>query len=123
MDSLLCLMTKGANQANQSGTQKLKSTNELLAMCYFQYLESNQFIKFEGNKKYNSYLFANALESGTSDFEESILILLEMLRIYFPAGNPIDPAISHVPFRDAHSPKVHSDQESITLLTRVFSLF
>ena len=59
-------------------------------MCYFQYLESNQYISFVGNKQYKSYLFANALESGSSDFEESVLILLEMLRIYFPAGDPID---------------------------------
>ena len=93
-------------------------------MCYFQYLESNQFISFEGNKQYKSYLFANALENGASDFEESILILLEMLRIYFPAGNPIDAASSHGQFKDQYSRAVpDADATSITLLTRVFSLF
>ena len=57
-------------------------------MCYFQYLESNQFIGFqEGQvKTYQSYLYGQALENSSSDFEESILILLEMLRVFFPAG-------------------------------------
>ena len=91
-DHLLSLLTQSSSQASKQGPTKLRTQKELLAMCYFQYLESNQFISFEGNKQYKSYLFANALESGSSDFEESVLILLEMLRIYFPAGNPIDHA-------------------------------
>ena len=93
-------------------------------MCYFQYLEQNQFIQFVGNKQYKSYIFAQALETGASDFEESLLILLEMLRIYFPAGEPIDATSSHAPFKEKHSPKVpDADRQSITLLSRVFSLF
>ena len=76
-------------------------------MCYFQYLESNQFISFEGNgnKQYKSYLFANALESGSADFEESVLILLEMLRIYFPAGDAIDTISSHSSFKEQYRPR------------------
>ena len=34
-------------------------------------------------------MFGQALENSSSDFEEAILVLLEMLRVYFPAGNPI----------------------------------
>ena len=57
-------------------------------MCYFQYLESNKFIGFldEKGKTYQSYLYGQALENSSSDFEESILILIEMLRVFFPAG-------------------------------------
>jgi len=60
-------------------------------MCYYQYLESNKFIGFseEPSKTYESYLYGQALENSSSDFEEAILILLEMLRVYFPAGQPI----------------------------------
>ena len=47
-----------------------------------------------------------------------------MLRIYFPAGEPIDATSSHAPFKEKHSPKVpDADRQSITLLSRVFSLF
>ena len=65
-------------------TKNLKSVDELLAMCYFKYLESSEFIGLKTN-----YLYGDLLEQN-SDFEESILLLLEMLRIYFPAGQPID---------------------------------
>ena len=76
--------------------------------------------------KYKSYVFAQALETGASDFEESILILLEMLRIYFPAGEAIDAVSSHMPFKEKHSPSMpenKGEKESINLLSRVFSLF
>ena len=65
-------------------TKNLKSVDELLAMCYFKYLESSEFIGLKTN-----YLYGDLLEQN-SDFEESILLMLEMLRIYFPAGQPID---------------------------------
>ena len=57
-------------------------------MCYLQYLESNQFIGFqeEQGKTYQSYLYGHLLENSSPDFDEAILILLEMLRVFFPAG-------------------------------------
>ena len=57
-------------------------------MCYYQYLEANKFIGFEEDKDklYFSYLYGHALEISSSEFDEAILILLEMLRVFFPAG-------------------------------------
>ena len=92
-------------------------------MCYFQYLESNHFIGFQDDKSYQSYLYGQALENSSSDFDEAILILLEMLRVFFPAGNPITVAYSHNQFFDAYSKNLtDSEACSITLLSRVFSL-
>ena len=92
-------------------------------MCYFQYLETNKFIQLEP-ETYREYLFGGALGSG-SDFEESILVLLEMLRIYYPAGNPIEHAISHSEFSSKYRIQPNAteeDQKSICLLSRLFSL-
>ena len=57
-------------------------------MCYLQYLESNQFIGFseDQGKTYQSYLYGDLLENSSADFDEAVLILLEMLRVFFPAG-------------------------------------
>ena len=64
--------------------QDLSTVNQLLAMCYFQYLESNQFQSAEKN-----YFYGELLELTGTNYEESVLVLLEMLRILFPAGNSI----------------------------------
>ena len=66
-------------------------------MCYLQYLESNQFIgiKEDQGKTYQSYLYGHLLENSSPDFDEAILILLEMLRVFFPAGQSITEALSH----------------------------
>lgn len=75
-------------------------------MCYFQYLESNQFIGFKEDpskaKTFQSFIFGQALENSSSEFEEAILILLEMLRVYFPAGDPITETQSHDEFSKAY---------------------
>lgn len=73
---------------------------------------------------YKEYLFGGALGSG-SDFEESILVLLEMLRIYYPAGNPMEHAISHAHFSSKYRIQANvteEDSKSICLLSRLFSL-
>lgn len=62
-------------------------------MCYFQYLESNKYQTAEEN-----YHYGELLESTGTDFEESVLVLLEMLRIAFPAGHPIVVPTSHSQF-------------------------
>jgi hypothetical protein len=75
-------------------------------------LESNQFLSFEKN-----YFYGDLLEQTGSDFEESVLVLLEMLRIFFPAGNPIEVPSSHACFLGKPL------DQPISLLKRVFSLF
>ena len=109
---------------------KLQSPQQLLTLCYFQYLESNKFIGFEEgqDRTYQSYLYGHALENSSSDFDEAILILLEMLRVFFPAEQPIAEAASHTQFSQIYSkgpdPEAVTEHEilSITLLSRVFSL-
>lgn len=63
------------------------------------------------------------MENSSSDFEESILILLEMLRVYFPAGNPIAEIASHSEYsREFFKSANEADRCSVTLLSRIFSL-
>ena len=46
-----------------------------------------------------------------------------MLRVYFPAGNPITVAYSHNQFFEAYQKEAQAENAcSITLLSRVFSL-
>ena len=73
-------------------------------MCYLQYLESRQFIGLdEQAKNYNSYLFGHLLQSSSADFDEVILLMLEMMRVFFPASEPIDVAGSHQEFHEQFS--------------------
>ena len=85
-DSLLSIISQPAE--SQPQLPQLKNEQQLLSMCYYQYLEANKFIGFEEDKGlgYFSYLYGQALENSSSDFDEAILILLEMLRVFFPAG-------------------------------------
>lgn len=83
-DNLLSVII---NKKGASSLPKLKSEQELLALCYFQYLEANQFIGFDNDKKeFINYLYGQALENGSSGLDETILVLLEMLSVFFPAG-------------------------------------
>jgi len=95
-------------------------------MCYLQYLESNQFIGFQEDKgkTYQSYLYGHLLENSSPDFDEAILILLEMLRVFFPAGQRITEALSHEEASTDHSKSISqaADKEPVTLLSRIFSL-
>lgn len=98
-------------------------------MCYFQYLESSHFLGVD-----KTYLYGELLEN-CKEFEETFLVIFEMLRLYFPAGHPIDCPLSHVDFRQKYgvvskidlssqgtSLKTDQDRKSVTLLSRVFSL-
>jgi hypothetical protein len=49
-------------------------------MCYFQYLESNHFLGVD-----KTYLYGELL-TRCKGYEETFLVVLEMLRLYFPAG-------------------------------------
>ena len=93
-------------------------------MCYFQYLEANKFIGFKEGKTFESYLYGQALENSSADYDEAILILLEMLRVFFPAGEPIAEAWSHEGFGKSYAEKAADDKDkaSIRLLSRIFSL-
>jgi hypothetical protein len=101
----------------------------MLAMVYFKYLESNKFL--DVNK---TYLFGDLLMR-SKGIEETFLVVLEMLRLYFPAGTPIDCPGSHQEFLQKfgvvkagadwpQNSAVKSEQDiaSVKLLTRLFSL-
>lgn len=59
-------------------------------MCYFQYLEERGFLSFD-----KEYLYGQLLQSVPQVFEEPILIYLEMLKIFFPAGLQLSTTDSH----------------------------
>ena len=61
----------------------------MLAWCYFQYLESNHFLGVD-----KTYLYGELLQQ-SQGFEETFLVILEMLRLYFPAGQSIECPRSH----------------------------
>jgi len=93
-NNLLSVIT--SNEKNTKPA-KLQNERQLLAMCYLQYLESSKFIGFEEitGKTYKEYMYGKLLEQSSADFDEAILTLLEMLRVFFPAAEPIAVAPSH----------------------------
>jgi hypothetical protein len=54
-------------------------------MVYFQYLESTKYLDVN-----NQYLYGELLHKASEKFEESVLVFLEMLKIFFPEGNKFD---------------------------------
>jgi hypothetical protein len=64
----------------KNSNPKLQKVDEMLAWCYFQYLESNHFLGVD-----KTYLYGELLQQ-SQGFEETFLVILEMLRLYFPAG-------------------------------------
>lgn len=54
-------------------------------MCYFQFLESSKYLHFK-----EQYLYGDLLQKADEKFEESVLVFLEMLKIFFPAGLKFD---------------------------------
>ena len=60
---------------------KVKTENEILAMCYFNYLEERGFLG-----QTSQYLFGDLLKSVSLEYDEPVLILLEMLKTFYPAG-------------------------------------
>lgn len=69
---------------------KIRTTKQILAMCYFQYLEERGFLSQD-----KEYLYGQLLSSVKQQFEEPILIFLEMLKIFFPAGLEISSTPTH----------------------------
>lgn len=59
-------------------------------MCYFNYLEARHFLGMN-----DKYLYGMLLESVTQPFDEAVMIYLEMLKIFFPAGQDLAPINTH----------------------------
>ena len=74
---------------------------------------------------FESFVFGKALENSSSAFDDAILLLLEMLRVYFPAGHLITETQSHSELKNAYLKQAENEADrcSVTLLSRVFSLF
>jgi hypothetical protein len=69
----------------ESSLCKIKTPNTLKAMVYFQYLESTKYLHVS-----NQYLYGELLVKASVKFEESVLVFLEMLKIFFPEGTKFD---------------------------------
>ena len=104
----------------QGGTpEKLKSVNQIVAMCYFQYLEERGFFA-----KDQEFLYGQLLQQVKPEYEEPIMLYLEMLKIFFPAGLDIattQQTQDHAKAHDLLQPST-PDRTSILLITRIFSL-
>jgi hypothetical protein len=98
-------------------------------MVYFQYLESTKYLHVS-----NQYLYGELLVKASDKFEESVLVFLEMLKIFFPEGSKFDenwiPMSHYTVFKDFQPTFAsgfegysQADQASCNLLTRVFCLF
>lgn len=70
---------------NERDLSKIKTPNALRTMVYFQYLESTKYLDVN-----NQYLYGELLHKASEKFEESVLVFLEMLKIFFPEGNKFD---------------------------------
>mmetsp|Transcript_2642 Transcript_2642/g.4413 ORF Transcript_2642/g.4413 Transcript_2642/m.4413 type:complete len:320 (+) Transcript_2642:934-1893(+) len=131
-------LEEDAPQDQLSGP-KVRSQNELLTLCYLSFLEQNQYLK--SSKRH--YLFGDLIQSINQPvFQEQVFLFLEMLKIYFPGGDPLkapksleefdltlqieqslleDPIQKELNMLDNLSKP--SNQEEILLLSRIFSLF
>jgi hypothetical protein len=102
---------------------KVKSEKEILAMCYFNFLEERGFLGQD-----SEYLFGNLLKLAV-DYDQSVLVLLEMLKIFYPAGLPLTASKSHEEYAAKWDPLAsqphitEGDKSSIRLLSRLFSIF
>ena len=72
----------------------------------------NKYLQFDKN-----YLYGDLLLVSKTKFEEPVLVLLEMMRTCFPAGNFMPVPSSHKKW------EIKSDNQQKNLLVRVFSLF
>jgi len=68
----------------------MKSVNEILAMCYFNYLEQRKYLDSS-----REYLYGALYLAVEHEFNEPVLLFLEMLKIFFPAGLEIAPLKTH----------------------------
>jgi len=72
----------------------------------------NKYLQSEKN-----YLYGDLLLVSKTEFEEPVLVLLEMMRTCFPAGNFMPVPVSHKKWQT----KSYNQQKS--LLIRIFSLY
>ena len=75
-------------------------------------------------------MYGDLLQKADEKFEESVLVFLEMLKIFFPAGLKFDknflPHSHYDVFEEIKSTQKkfpEHDEGSLSLLSRVFSLF
>lgn len=89
-------------------------------MCYFQYLEERGFFG-----KDQEFLYGQLLQQVKPEYEDPIMLYLEMLKIFFPAGLDIattQQTQDHAKTYDLLATAGAPDRTSILLVTRVFSL-
>lgn len=72
---------------------QLQIENEILSMTYLNYLEEREFLVFN-----QQILFGDLLRSLNHQFDQNNILLLEMLKIFFPAGNEIPAVDKHSEF-------------------------
>jgi len=88
-------------------------------------LESHKYLHFK-----EQYLYGDLLQKADEQFEESVLVFLEMLKVFFPAGLKFDHTFlpqSHFEvfeqIKQKQGDKVEQEESSLLLLSRVFSLY
>jgi hypothetical protein len=79
-------LVKGLLLGEQDGKPaKAKSQNELMALVYLSYLETNNYLKCD-----QKYLFGDLVQSISKPIhQEQVLVFLEMLKIYYPSGDSL----------------------------------
>jgi len=80
------------NIINQkSRKSSITQLKQMLATCYIYFLESTKYLQCDKNYLYGDLLVAFATSTELKDLaqDESVLVLLEMMRTCFPAGNSI----------------------------------
>ena len=77
------------DQSENTKSQKLQTTDELLALSYLSYLEQNNYLKSEKN-----HLFGHILQTGDQVVQnanesrsEHLFVFLEMIKVFFPGGD------------------------------------
>ncbi|CDW83047.1 UNKNOWN [Stylonychia lemnae] len=102
--------------------EKVKTQNEIQVMTYLHFLEQRGYLGM--NKE---YLYGRKLKQATNEDEQAVLLFLEMLKIFYPAGLEIPAIEQHQEFqskwnllRDKQISE--SDKCSILLITRIFTL-
>lgn len=115
------LLKSFLDENSQHHVHQLITVEQILSMCYFQYLENRKFLNYQ-----TEYLYGDLLKQADVDQVEAILIFLEMLKIYFPAGKTLGVVNSH----DTAASKNNfftsdigpQDQIAIQLISRIFCL-
>eukprot|EP00347_Sterkiella_histriomuscorum_P006973 403350735 len=101
---------------------QVKTENEILLMTYFHYLEERGFL---GQNQ--ELLYGKLLQLVNYKYEEPVLIFLEMLKIFFPAGIDMPALDSHNDYKEKWDRMKdldisEQDKTSILMISRIFSL-